>query len=325
LVKTLGQAGHEVVAVSLRGGEVHGVSVGCCDVTDAEQVQRSAQGCDGAFLAVGKVSRDPRDADELHRLHVVGTREALKGLRAAGIPRVVFTSTSGTVAVGEDSSRVYNEEAPAPTALIGRWPYYRCKAYAEREALEANVPDSFEVVVVNPSLLLGPGDLRESSTGDVRRFLEGDIPAVPSGGIAIVDVRDAAAALLSAMDRGRPGQRYLVSGTNLTVAAYLGRLSRISGVPLPFLRLPGGRRFAVGAHRALEGALKWVGREPVLDEASVEMAQCFWYCDSSRARTELGFAPRDPGETLRDTVSDLIARGVAFPRGGQAALPRASL
>jgi dihydroflavonol-4-reductase len=87
------------------------------------------------------------------------------------VRRVVVASTSGTIAVGSDPDVVHDESAQAPLELVAMWPYYRSKLYAEREALALNQPPDFEVVVVNPSLLLGPGDLRESSTGDVRLFL----------------------------------------------------------------------------------------------------------------------------------------------------------
>jgi dihydroflavonol-4-reductase len=314
LVTHLLGEGHAVVAASSRGGEVAGLTVQRCDVLDEAAVMSSAQGCDGAFLAVGKVSRDPKAAAELYRLHVTGTQSALRGLRQAGVPRVVFASTSGTIAVGEDPDRVFRETDPPPSRLISRWPYYRSKLYAEREALAQNEAGKFEVVIVNPSLLLGPGDLRESSTGDVRHFLERDIFAMPSGGIAFVDVRDVAVGMLAALQRGRAGERYLLNAKNMTLAAYFQRLGRLSGVPAPALRLPRGRMLAVGAHRALSGALGWIGREPSVDEISVEMAQCYWYCDSAKAQQELGFKARDAGETLRETINDLVARGAAFPK-----------
>ena len=175
LVRVLESAGHELVLASRSGGEVEGIPVRALDVLDPNAVEASARGCDGAFLATGKVSRD-RDAGEaLHRAHVLGTRSALAGLRAAGVKRVVVASTSGTIAVSTNAAQIADESGRVPLELVAMWPYYRSKLYAEREALDANTPD-FEVVVVNPSLLLGPGDTRESSTGDVRLFLERAIP-----------------------------------------------------------------------------------------------------------------------------------------------------
>ncbi|HEY6556968.1 MAG TPA: NAD-dependent epimerase/dehydratase family protein [Polyangiaceae bacterium] len=318
VTRLLVTAGHDVVPVARSGGELAGQRVQRVDILDADAVQRSAAGCTGAFLATGKVSRAAEDAEELHRLHVLGTRTALAGLRAAGVPRVVVASTSGTLAVGTDPDRVYDEHAAPPLEIISRWPYYRTKYYGEQEAQDANDPPRFEVVLVNPSLLLGPGDERESSTGDVRRFLERAIPAIPGGGMAFVDVRDAAAGMLAAFERGQAGERYLLSAANLTIAAFFQRLERISGVAAPRLRLPRSRKLALGMTSLFDRALRALGTEPPVDPVSLEMAQHFWYCDSSKAERALGFAPRDPGETLRDTVADLVARKVAFPKSDRA-------
>ncbi|HYP77083.1 MAG TPA: NAD-dependent epimerase/dehydratase family protein [Polyangiaceae bacterium] len=313
LVRVLKAQGHELVLASRSGGEVEGQRVHAIDVLDSAAVAESARGCDGAFLATGKVSRDRDAGEELHRAHVLGSRSALSGLRSAGVPRVVVASTSGTVAVSTDASHIADESAHVPLELVAMWPYYRTKLYAEREALEANRPE-FEVVLVNPSLLLGPGDLRESSTGDVRRFLERSIPAVPAGGIAFVDVRDAAQGMWLAFERGRAGERYILNAKNMTVAAFFQRLERIAGVKAPALRMPRSRPLAIGVNRVFSKALRAIGGRPPVDEVSVEMAQYYWYCSSSKAERELGFTARDPGETLRETVADLIERKVVFPK-----------
>ncbi len=314
LVRALTEAGHDTVCVSKSGRSKNGQNVESVDVLDEAAVEKSARGCDGAFLAAGGVSRDRDDAEELFRVHVHGTKAALAALERAGVKRVVYVSTSGTIAVGTEPDQVLDESASAPLEIIARWPYYRSKLYAEREAIEAN-KDGFEVVVVNPTLLLGPGDERESSTGDVRRFLDRSIPAVPAGGLSFVDVRDAASAVVEAMDRGRPGERYLLSASNMTVAAFLKRLERLTGVQAPVVRMPKTRFLAIGANKLFSRALEAVGGKPPVDEISVEMAQYFWYCDPSKAERELGFSPRDPGETLRDTVDDLVKRKRAFPKG----------
>jgi dihydroflavonol-4-reductase len=314
VVRCLREAGHEVVAVSKSGGAVHGIPVTPLDVLDEKRVEESARGVDGAFLCMGKVSRDPADAEVLHRVNVLGTRAALSGLRKAGVRRVVHASTSGTLAVGTDPDAVYDEMAPDPLEHIAQWPYYRSKRYAEMEALEANQPPDFEVVVVNPSLLLGPGDVHGSSTGDVRRFLDGELLAIPRGGLSLVDVRDAATALVAAIERGRAGERYLLGGANLPVEEFVARLSRVTGVASPALRLPKSRGLAVGLTQAFTEVVRLMGGEPPVDSVSVDMAQHYWYCDSTKAIRELGFSPRDANETLRDTVLDLIERGVAHPR-----------
>jgi dihydroflavonol-4-reductase len=314
LVKLLKDMGFEVTAASKSGGVVHGVQVEAVDILDEDAVAKSARGASGAFLATGKVTRNRDLAEELHRLHVTGTARALAGLRKAGVCRTVVASTSGTIAVGTDPDRIADESSRSPLEIIAMWPYYRSKLYAEREAQQANAPD-FEVVIVNPSLLLGPGDLRESSTGDVRRFLERSVPAVPAGGVALVDVRDAALGMWLAFERGRPGERYLLNAKNLTVAAFFQRLERISGVRAPVVPMPRSRPLALGISSLFSKAIRAIGGEPPVDEVSVEMAQYFWYCNAGKAERELGWKPRDAGETLRDTVEDLLSRKVAFVKG----------
>jgi dihydroflavonol-4-reductase len=310
LVKALAERGHEVVAVSKSGGKVNGGAVAAVDILDEKAVAESARGVDGAFLVTGRVSRDRDDAELLHRDNVLGTESALRALCAAGVARVVVASTSGTLAVSRDAERIADESCRAPLEIIARWPYYRSKLYAERAALDANKPGELEVVIVNPSLLLGPGDLRESSTGDVRLFLERSIPAVPAGGMAFVDARDAAVGLLQAFERGRAGERYLLNGKNMTIAAFFQRLERISGVKAPLLRMPSSRPLALGLNQIFTKAVEVIGGRAPLDAVSVEMAQYFWYCSASKAERELGFVARDPGETLRDTVDDLVKRKV---------------
>lgn len=315
LVTQLHAAGHEVVALCRQHDHSVaelGVEVRRGDILDAASVRAAADGCDALFHCAGKVSRSPEDAEELYRVHVEGTKITLDACRVAGVKRVVLASTSGVVAVTEDAREVRDESAPAPMELLARWPYYRSKLYAERAAFERSGP-SFEVVSVNPTLLLGPGDVHGSSTGDVVQLLEQKVPFVPAGGMSFVDARDAAAAMILAMEKGRAGERYLVSAVNLTIEAFFARLERISGVKAPRLKTPRSMLLARAGVGIMERLARHVPAVGTLDRTSAEMAQCFWYVDPGKAQRELGWAARDPGETLAETVMDLKQRGVVWP------------
>jgi dihydroflavonol-4-reductase len=154
---------------------------------------------------------------------------------------------------------------------------------------------------MNPSLLLGPGDERLSSTKVVLDFLARKIPTVPKGGLSFVDARDAAAAFRAAMERGAHGERYLLGSANWTFDKFFGRLARITKVPAPFLSLPS--KLSLTGARAINSLYKHWKLAPPVEPAEIEMADYFWYLDASKARTDLGFDPRDPQETLLDTVT----------------------
>lgn len=314
LVALLRAQGHDVVALC-RGAapalEALGATVVPGDVLDAGSVERAAAGCTGLFHCAGLVSRKIDDAAQMMKVHVDGTGLTLDAARKAGVTRAVVASTSGTTAVSADDETM-GEDHPVPYALIGRWPYYRSKLYGEMAALERNVP-GFEVVSVNPSLLLGPGDVRGSSTTDVRLFLEKKVQAVPSGGMSFVDVRDAAAAMVAAMTRGRAGQKYLVSGCNCTVREFFGKLERASGVKAPWLPMPKSAELARLAVRFMDKVVDRFGGTAPVDEQTVDVAQHYWYCDWAKAERELGFRPRDPMQTVGDTIADLRSRGVVWP------------
>lgn len=312
LSRALMEAGHSAILTSGRGGTVDGQPVSAVDALDADAVAKSAKGCEGAFICLGKVSRDANEAGDLHRLHVEGTRAVLSGLKKAGVRRVVYASTSGTIAVGKDPRRIHDEMSPTPLEHIASWPYYRTKHYGEQEALSQASAD-FEIVVVCPSLLLGPLDLRESSTGDVRKFLEKAVAAVPAGGIAFVDVRDAAQGMIQAFLKGKSGERYILNAANMTLSTFFGRLSRISGIPAPLFKMPKSHSVARGLFGLYDKSLRAIGGAPPVSATDVEMGQYFWYCSSEKAERELGFAPRDAGETLRDTIRDLVDRHVVAP------------
>lgn len=272
------------------------------DVLSGPELDRALDGVSAVCHLAGAVSRDPDDAQRMMRLHVDGTRRVLERMAAASVGRMVLASTSGTIGVSKHEE-ILDESAPYPEAIVAGWPYYASKIYQERLAFEHGARLAIEVVAVNPTLLLGPGDRRLSSTGDVRRFLKRQIPTIPDGGVSFVDARDAAEATASALVRGRSGERYLLGGPNWTTKEFFARLGRIAHITPPRLKLPPA--WNKWGAQIVEDLYRWRGREPPVDRISVEMAEHYWWIDSSKAERELGFAARDPQLTLIDTVAYL--------------------
>ena len=239
----------------------------------------------------------------MYKVHVEGTRLLCDAAKAADVKTIVLASTSGTIAVTEDGEVVPDESYPQPLDIITRWPYYASKVYQEMAALERFNGKGLRLVIMNPSLLLGPGDDRLSSTKVILDFMARKISAVPTGGLSFVDARDAAKAFRVAMKKGRHGERYLMGAANWTFSKFFGRLERLTKVAAPKIALPA--RFAVAGSRLVDSLFKqWNFASPV-EPGAIEMAQYYWYLNCGKAARELGFRPRDPGETLHETVAYL--------------------
>ena len=262
-------------------------------------VRDALSGCTHVIHAAGLVSRDPEDSQRMMRLHVDGTRLMLIEAAKAGVKRVVLASSSGVVAVSEEET-IHTEADGYATHIAVRWPYYASKIYQEKLFFSLAKEVGVEAVAVNPSLLLGPGDRRLSSTKDVWQFLQGKLPVVPDGGVNFVDVRDAAAATVAALELGTPGERYLLGGPNWTFQEFFGRLSRVAQITRPRFKL--NLSLSKFGAQAVEALYRARGAEPPMDEESVDMADHYWWVDSKKAQRDLGFATRDPGVTLSDTV-----------------------
>jgi dihydroflavonol-4-reductase len=271
-------------------------------ITSPEIVAVAVEGVQQIYHLAGRVSRNEEEKRAMYSVHIDGTRILCEAAKKARVRRIVMASSSGTIAITEDGYEIPNEEWPTPIEIISKFPYYASKFYQEKTA-RMICGEEIELVILNPSLLLGPGDDRLSSTQDVLKFLAGDIPATPSGGINFVDIRDVAPTFYNAMQRGTSGERYLLGGPNWTLERFFGHLERVSKVSAPRFKVPA--KFHNFSSKLVEGAYKTLGKTPPLEPVSMEMARYFWYVDSTKAKEELDFSPRDPQETLFDTVEYL--------------------
>lgn len=275
------------------------------DLKDREAVREALKGTEALYHLAGLVSFRNEDGRKMYELHVDCTRELLRDVRALGTkPRVILASTSGTIAVSK-TERVGTEADDYPIETVGGWPYYLSKIYEEKLALEFCKKEGIPLVVLNPSLLMGPGDDRLSSTWTVVKFLQRDIPAMPGGGMSFVDARDVAQAAVNALTQGELYGRHLM-GVNMSMKEFFSRLERLSGVPAPRVKLNKDLNI-LGAY-ALERFAKWRGEKPTLDPQEVEVGEHWFWLDSAKAEAQLGFVARDPYETLHETVQYVMSK-----------------
>jgi dihydroflavonol-4-reductase len=271
-------------------------------VTNRDDVAAATKNCEAVYHLAGKVSFAYDGAAQMNRIHVEGTRLLCEAAKENKVKNFILASSSGTSAITEDGE-IVDETYPQPVEILTKWAYYASKYYQEKTALRAFQDKGERLVILNPSLLLGSGDERLSSTKIVLDFMAKKLPITPSGGVNFVDARDAATAFLNALDRGQHGERYLLGAVNWSVQEFFGRLERLSGVSAPMFSVP--KRVAIAGSNFISSLYKSFDKPAPFEASEVEMGEYFWYFDSAKAEEELGFATRDPMETLHDTISYL--------------------
>ena len=261
----------------------------------------------GIFHFAALVRHSRLSADEVYATNVEGTLDVVR-LAAEHQCRVVMLSTSGTVGCFDNPDEVADENAEFCEETVANWPYYYSKIVAEKQARQLADSLGVELVFMRPPMLLGPGDHRFRSTANILRMLSGRLPALLRGGIHFTDIRDAIRATWRAMELPEARPIYHLAGTSSSISEFFSLIENVSGVSAPRLVLP--YRLA----RLIAAADEWIGvrlrGEPLhlfLDPVVVEMASHYWGLTSLYAATDLGYEPRDPLVTLRDTVDWLRA------------------
>jgi dihydroflavonol-4-reductase len=305
-VRALLSEGHSVRALVRSESyslEREGAELVVGDILDPAAAVEACRGVEAVAHLAGSVAHGGPPT-EVFEVNVEGTRNLLRAAAEAKVGRFLHLSSSGTRAVSREPE-VHDEEAPYAIQTVRRWPYYQSKIFAEKLAFEAHAR-GLPVVVLSPSLLLGPEDDRLGSSEVIRQFLDRELAALPPGGMNFVDVRDCAATAVVALERGRAGERYLLGGANMTLEAFFVALSKVSGVPAPSLR---ASQRANSVASKLLGGLEAVGGLEGDEAVAYAMAGHYWYLDASKAREELGFNPRRAEATLRDAVAWIRSRG----------------
>ena len=279
------------------------------DLRDPSSLGRALSGVRRVFHVAADYrlwARHPRD---IYESNVTGTKNLLAAARRAGVEQFIYTSTVATVAV--DRPALPNEQTESTLSeMIGH--YKRSKWLAEREALQA-VKEGLPVIVAMPTTPVGPGDWKPTPTGRIIvDFLNGRMPGYVDTGLNFVAVEDAAAGHLLAAEKGRPGERYLLGGENLTLKQLLDILARIAGLPVPRLKIP--HRVALGAAYVETAFSRLLGREPRIPLEGVKIACHRMFVDCSRAQRELGFQPGPVAAALERAVRWYEANGYVTTR-----------
>jgi dihydroflavonol-4-reductase len=305
VVRALLDKGRAVKVLVRPGGDrrnCDGLNVEICegDLRDAASLVPAVQGCDEVYHVAADYRFWARDWAEIQQSNVRGTQNLLEECLKQNVARVVYTSTVGTIGLSGQPSPG-NESTPMDPHQVTSH-YKRSKIEAEEVALDM-VTRGLPLVIVNPSTPIGPWDRKPTPTGKVIvDFARGKMPAFVETGLCFVDVRDVALGHILAAERGKVGERYILGNENLSLSAFLAKLSPLVGRAAPKVKIPYALAWLSGQMSTAWS--DWVTHEPpaVAIEA-VKMSRRFMYFDSSKASRELGYAPRPLEDALRDAVN----------------------
>lgn len=276
------------------------------DLRDAEAVARAMAGVRAVFHVAADYRLWAPDPGEIVHNNRVTTANVMEAALAGGVERVVYTSSVATLLPDPDGPA--DETRPATEAtVIGA--YKRSKVVAERLVETMVVERGLPAVIVNPSTPIGPRDVKPTPTGRIIvEAASGRMPAYVDSGLNLVHVDDVAAGHLLAMAKGRIGERYVLGGQDMTLAAMLAEIARIVGRRPPKLALPTGPLFPLAWANEKWAAL--TGGEPFLTLDSLRMARHHMFYSSARAERELGYRARPCVEALVDAIDWFRAAGM---------------
>jgi dihydroflavonol-4-reductase len=287
---------------------IAGLDVESCEgsLEDCASLIAALEGCTELYHVAADYRLWVPDPAAMFRANVDGTRTLMEAALAAGVKRIVYTSSVATLGIVPGG--IADETTPSAYAdMVG--PYKQSKFLAEVEVKRLVATRSLPAVIVNPSTPVGPRDIKPTPTG--RMIVEaatGKMPAFVDTGLNLVHVEDVAAAHLLAAEKGRVGERYILGGENLSLARILAEVAALSGRKPPTIRVPIAPLFPIAF--AAETLARFTGKEPFVTRDGLRMARKTMFFSSEKAIRELGYAPRPVREGLADAIAWFRQAGV---------------
>lgn len=269
------------------------------DLQDPQSLKKAVAGCQGIYHVAAHYALWARDPATFYQVNVEGTKHLFRAAEAAGVERIVYTSTIGAIGLPGDGGLGHEEIFPSETQLSGD--YKRSKFLAEQEVLNM-AKGGLPVVIVNPTAPVGARDVKPTPTGQIIvDFMKGKVFAYIETGMNLIDVDDVALGHVRAMERGRIGERYILGNQNLMFREICQVLSQLTGVPAPRVRLP-WRWIVPLAHVNTWIADYVTHKTPRIPLEGVKMAKYRMHYDCTKARTELDLPQSSVETALKKAV-----------------------
>jgi dihydroflavonol-4-reductase len=270
------------------------------DMRDAASVQAAAKGARYLFHVAADYRLWARDPEEIVRANREGTLAVMQAALAAGVERIVYTSSVATL--GAIPGQPVADETHPLTEQTAIGAYKRSKVVAERLVEQMVADQGLPAIIVNPSTPIGPRDIKPTPTGRIIvEAATGKMPAFVDTGLNLAHVDDVAQGHLLALDKGRIGERYILGGQDVTLRQLLGEIASLVGRKAPTVNLPRGPLYPLAA--ITEAWAQLSGKEPMLTRDALTMSKRHMFFTSAKAERELGYRSRPYGEALAEAVT----------------------
>jgi dihydroflavonol-4-reductase len=309
IVRVLNEAGHSARVLHRKSSKLDALegltyesAIG--DILDEDALRTACAGCDWVFHVAAVADYWRVDTSHMYEANVEGTRRVLAAAREAGVKRVVFTSSAAAVGKRDDDQPA--DESVSFKLPPKLWPYGHSKFLAEGVVQEA-VRAGQDVVITNPVIIIGPGDLNMISGSYITQVKHyGWLVPLTSGSCAVIDVRDVARMHLAAAERGRTGERYILGNTNYRYSEWFRVIADIVGVRRPFIHVP---NFLLPIGSLFIGLLRQVGINTPIDSNQIRLGAYHMNYDPHKAWAELGKPQIDMRQSIKETYDWYRAHG----------------
>lgn len=275
------------------------------DVTDPQSVRAACLDVDTVFHLAGVVGYSRKARPLMEQVNVQGTRNVIEAIQSGHRPKLVYMSS--VVAVGASlDGKPLNEESSYMISHLNLG-YFETKKIAEDLVRDQCRKGKIEAVILNPSTIYGAADAKKGSRKTQLKVAQGKFPFYTSGGVSIVSVHDVVTAVLRAREVGRNGERYILSGENLTIKDVFERIANLAGAKPPSVHLPNPVVKTIGK---IGDLLENMGKKGPLNSENAWTAIMYHWFDHSKAAGELGFEPRPAQQALKESVDWMKQQGL---------------
>lgn len=269
------------------------------DLTDPASLRAAVRGCRSVFHVAADYRLWTRKPEAMYAVNVDGTRALLLAAAAAGVERIVYTSSVATLGINADRTPAHEDTPASLDTMIGH--YKRSKFLAEAEVNKQVAEQGVPAIIVNPSAPVGPRDRRPTPTGrTMLNAARGRMQAYVDTGLNIVHVDDVATGHLLAYQHGTIGERYILGGEDMTLREILVQIATLTSGKPPRLRLP--QTLLEPVAHASELWARFSHREPLLTVDGLRLSRKYMYFSSAKAQRELGYHARPAQRAIADAL-----------------------